>query len=116
MRKFYRDLADKVDHDFLGSDFYGRIAGDADVPSDDVQKYILANSDFTKGIQTDINHYLTKGRINNASFRQKLDPIRPTWAFVFKNILTIDTKNPIVGSLLKELYVGKKRFRHYPSK
>ena len=52
--KFYRKLADNIDHDFLGSDFYGRTANDADIPSADVQKYILATSDFTKGIQTDI--------------------------------------------------------------
>ena len=52
--RFYRKLADNIDHDFLGSDFYGRTANDADIPSADVQKYILATSDFTKGIQTDI--------------------------------------------------------------
>ena len=45
------------------------------MPPEDVQKYILATSDFTKGMQTDINHYVTRDRINNASFRQKLDPI-----------------------------------------
>ena len=70
----YRNLADNVDNS-LGSDFYGIIANDFDIPSEDVQKYILATSDFAKGMQTDINHYVTKVRINNASFRQKLDPI-----------------------------------------
>ena len=39
------------------------------------RKYILATSDFAKGIQTDINHYVSRGRINNVNFRQKLDPI-----------------------------------------
>ena len=73
--KFYRNFADNVDHDFLGSDFCGRIANDADIPFADVQKYILATSDFAKGIQTGINHHVTKERINNASCRQKLDPI-----------------------------------------
>ena len=47
--KFYRNLADNVDI-FLGSDFYGKIANDADIPSEDVQKYILAASDFAKGM------------------------------------------------------------------
>ena len=64
---FYRNLADNVDN-FLGSDFYGRITNDSDIPSEDVQKYILATSDFAKGMQTDINHYVTRNRINNASF------------------------------------------------
>ena len=63
----YRNLADNVDN-FIGSDFYWRIANDSNMPSEDVQKYILATSDFTKGIQTDINHYVTRDRINNASF------------------------------------------------
>ena len=73
--KFYRSLADNVDNS-LGSEFYGRITNDTDIPSEDVQKYILATSDFRKGMQTDINHYVTRDRINNASFRKKLDPIR----------------------------------------
>ena len=72
--KFCRNLADNVDN-FSGSEFYGKIANDAEIPSNDVQKYILATSDFAKGMQTDINHYVTKDRINNASSRQKLDSI-----------------------------------------
>ena len=71
--KFYRSLVDNVDS-FLWSDFYGRIANDADIPLEDVQKYLLATSNFSKGMQDDINHYVTQDRINNASLRQKLAP------------------------------------------
>ena len=71
---FYRSLGDNVDN-LLGSEFYGRITNDADIHSEDVQKYILATSDFTKSIQTDINHYVKRDRNNDASFRQKLDSI-----------------------------------------
>ena len=71
---FYRNLADNIDN-FWGSDFYERIASDANIPPEEVQKYILATFDFAKGMQTEINHYVTRDRINNASFRQKLDPI-----------------------------------------
>ena len=71
---FYKNLADNVDN-FVGSNFYSRIAADSDIPKEDVQKYILATSDFAKSIQIDINHYVTRDRINDASFRQKLDPI-----------------------------------------
>ena len=113
--KLYRNLADGVDHDFVGSDFYGRIESDAGIPSADIQEYILVTSDFAKGIQTDINHYVTKDRINNVSFRQKLDPISKNiirrqnpLELVFEDISTFDAENPIVGSLLKELDVGKK--------
>ena len=50
---FYRNLADNIDK---GSDFYLRITADAKISREDVQKYILATSDFAKSIQTDINH------------------------------------------------------------
>ena len=68
---FYRNLADKVDN-FMGSNFYGRIANDSNIPPEDVQKYILATSNFAEGIQTDINHYVTRDRINNAAFDRNL--------------------------------------------
>ena len=45
---FYRNLADNVDNT---SDFYSTITADADIPREDVQKYILATSDFAKSIQ-----------------------------------------------------------------
>ena len=58
---------------------------------------------------------MTKGRINNTTFRQKLDPISENnmrkqnpLELVFEDISTFDAENPIVGSLLKELDVGKK--------
>ena len=80
---FYMNLAHNIDDI---SDFFSRITADADISREDVQKYILATSDFAKGIQTDINHYVTRDRINNASFRQRLDPIS-------KNILR--RQNPL---------------------
>ena len=74
MGRFYRNLLDNGDSS-LGSDFRGRIVNDADVYTDDVQKYLFATSDFSKGMEDEINHYITRDRISNASFRQKLDPI-----------------------------------------
>ena len=74
------------------------------------QKYILATSDFAKSIQTDINHNVAQDRINNASFRQKLDPISKNilrkqnpLEVVCEDILTFDAENPVVGSLLREI-------------
>ena len=108
---FYRHLADNINTD---SDFYWRIAADTDIPKEDVQKYLLATSDFAKSIQTDINHYVTKDRINNASYRQKLDSISKNilrrqnpLELVFEDISTIDAENPIVGSLLREIDIKK---------
>ena len=70
---FYRNLADRVDN--VHSNFLSAISNDTSIPKDDVQKYLLVTSDFAKSIQTDINHYVTRDRINDASFRQKLDPV-----------------------------------------
>ena len=99
----------------MGLDLYGRIANDADIPSEDVQKYILTTSDFAKSMQTDINHYVTRDKIDNASFRQKLDPIsknilrrQKPLELVFEGISTFDAENSIAGSLLRELDEGKK--------
>ena len=112
---FYRNLSDNVDN-FLGSDFYSRITADADIPKEDVQKYILATSDFAKSMQTDINHYVTRDRINDASFRQKLDSISKNilrrqnpLELVFEDISTFDAESPIVESLLREIELKKKQ-------
>ena len=66
-------------------------------------------------MQTGIDHYVTRDRINNASFRQKLDPVSKNiirrqnpLELVFEDNSTFDAKNPIVGSSLKELDVGEK--------
>ena len=100
---FYRNLANNIDN---SSDFFSRITEDVDIPREDVQKYILATSDFAKSIQTDMNHYVIRDRINDASFRQRLDPINKNilrrqnpLELVFEDISTFDAENPIVGSL-----------------
>ena len=110
---FYRNLADNIDN---SSDFFSRITEDVDIPREDVQKYILATSDFAKSIQTDINHYVTRDRINGTSFRQRLDPINKNilrrqnpLELVFEDISTFDAENPIVGSLLREIDIKKKK-------
>ena len=100
----------------MGSDFYGRITNDSDLPTEDIQKYIRATSDFAKDIQTDINHYVTKVRINDASFRQKLDPTSKNiirrqnlLELLFEDVSTFDAESPIVGSLLRETDLNKKQ-------
>ena len=72
--EFYINVANNVDGPII-SDFYARIANDAGIPSSNVQKYLLSTSDFAKGMQNNINLYVTRDRLDNASSRQKLDPI-----------------------------------------
>ena len=114
MGRFYRNLTQNVDS-AVGLEFYARIATDTNIPTEDVQQYLLATSDFGKGIQDDINLYVTRDRLNNANFRQKLDLIennifrrQTPLELVFKDISTFDAQNPIVGLLLKELDLGEK--------
>ena len=108
---FYRNLADKIN---TNSHFHFQIAADGDIPKDEVQKYILATTDFAKSIQTDINHYV-RDRINSASFRQRLDPISKNilrrqnlLELVFEDISTFNAENRIVVSLLREIDIKKK--------
>ena len=120
VERFDRNLVDNVDN-FLGSKFYGSIANNAEIPSDILQKHILPTSDFAKGMQTDINHYVAKDRINNASFRQKLvltskNIIDKIHLLVFEDISIFNAENPIADSLLKKLDVGKKRHCHWTYK
>ena len=117
MGTFYRDLANYVDST-VTSGFYGWIANDADTPSDDIQKYLLATTYFAKGMQNDINHYVTCDRLDNASFRKKLDPLsenifkrKNPLELVFQDISKFDTEDPIVGPLLKELVLVKKTWQ-----
>ena len=111
---FYRNLNDRGDN--VQSNFLSAISADTNIPKDDVQKYLLATSDFAKSMQTDINHYVTRDRINNVSFRQNLDPISKNilrrqnpLELVFEDISTFDAENPIVGSLLREIDLRKKQ-------
>ena len=83
-----------------------------------IRRCLLATSDFSKSIEDNINYYVTRDKINNASFRQKLDPIaknilgtQNSLELVFQDISTFDAGNVIVGSLLRELDIGKKRYR-----
>ena len=61
-----------------------------------------------------MHHYVTRDRINDATFRQKLDPISKNilrrqnpLELVFEDISTFDAENPIVGSLLREIEFNK---------
>ena len=81
-----------------------QIAVDYDTPSADIQKNMLTTSNFAKGMQADMNHYVANDRINNANFRQKLDPISKNilrrhspLELVFEDISTFDAKIQLSG-------------------
>ena len=75
------------------------------IPTEDVQKYLLATRNFGKGMQDDINLYLTHGRLNNASFWQKLDPVERN---IFLQAKSFRARIARIGLLFKKLDLGKK--------
>ena len=110
--RFYKTLDDPLNKSF-DTCFQRDVLSKA--PSKDVKKYLLATSDFGKGMQDDINMYVNRDRLNNASFRQKLNPIAKNifkrqnpLELVFKDISTFDAQNPIIEILFREMDVGKK--------
>ena len=110
--RFYKTLDDSFNKSF---DTYFQRDVLSKAPNQDVKNYLLPTSDFGKGMQDDINMYVTRDRLNNASFRQKLDCIAKNifrrqnpLELVFKNISTFDAQNPIIRSLLREIDVEKK--------
>ena len=103
IEKLYKNLAQNV-NSTVGPEFYGCVAIDTTMSMEEIQKYLLATSDNGKGMQDDINLYVTRDRLNNASFRQKLDPMarnifqrQNPLELAFKDISAFDAENPIAG-------------------
>ena len=76
---------------------------------------MLGTNEYANDIQSDIDLFVTRGRINEASIRHKLDPIEKSvrgtenpLALLFKDVATFDTQNPIVESLLREIDLVQK--------
>ena len=97
--RFYRDLGDSFDK-FFDSNFQRKIISNA--PSEDVKNYLLAISDFGKGIQDDINMYVMCGKSDNLNFRQKTDPIAKKISSENKIYLNLSLKiyRPLIHNIL----------------
>ena len=86
--------------------------------SEDVKKFLLATSNFGEEIQGELDLYVTKNRLNEASYRRRLYPIskniirnKNPIELLFKDVKHFDAQNPVIGSLIKEVDVGKKKER-----
>ena len=113
-RLFYKDRANDVDVD-LPFTIANKILADGQPLTDDIKNFLLGTSDCARGIQSDIDLYVTRGRHNQASFCHKLDPIEKsiwrtenTLALLFKDVANFDAQNPVIGSLLREIDLGKR--------
>ena len=84
--------------------------------SEVVKKFLLATSDFGEEIQRELDLYVTNDRLNEASFRRRLNPIskviirnKNPIELLFNDVKHFDAQNPVIGSLIKEVDVGKKK-------
>ena len=114
-RLFCKDRANDVDVD-LPSTIANKILAEGQILTDDIKNFLLGTSDYARDIQLDIDLYVTRGRRNQASFCRKLDPIeKSVWrtenplVLLFKDIANFDAQNPVIGSLLREIDLGKSK-------
>ena len=113
-RLFYKDRLNDVDVD-LHSTFANKILAEGQPLTDDIKNFLLGTSNYARSIQSDIDPYVTRGRHNHASFCRKLDPIdKSVWrteiplALLFKSIANFDAQNPVIGSFVREIDLGKR--------
>ena len=66
-RLFYKDRANDVDVD-LPSTVANKLLAEGQPLTDDIENFLLGTSDYARGIQSDIDLYVTRGRYNQASF------------------------------------------------
>ena len=72
VESFYKDWLDRIDFS-QDTDFQQKSINEP--LSKDVKKFLLATSDFGEEIQGELDLYITNNRLNEASFRRRLDPI-----------------------------------------
>ena len=111
-RLFYKDRANDIDTDLL-STVANKILSEGQPLTDDIKNFLLGMSNYAKGIQSDIDLYVTRGRHN------KLDPIeKSVWrtenplALLFKSVANFVAQNLIIGSLLREIDLGKNKTKN----
>ena len=84
--------------------------------SEDVKTFLLATSNFGEQIQGELDLYVTSTRLNEASFRRRLDLIskniirnKNSIELLLKDVNHFDAQNPVIGCLIKKFDVGKKK-------
>ena len=82
--------------------------------SEDEKKFLLATSNFGEEIQGELDLYVTNNRLNETSFRGRLEPIsnniirnKNPIEILLKNVKHFDGQNPVIGSLIKVFDIGK---------
>ena len=111
VESFYKDFLDGIDFS-QNNDFQQQLVNNP--LRKDIKKFLLAASDIVEEIQGELDLYVTNNRLNEASFRKRLDPIskniirnKNPIELLFKDAKHFDAQNPVIGSLIKEVDVGK---------
>ena len=106
---FYKDRANYVDVDLPN-----KTLAEGQPLTDDIKNFFLGTSNYARGIQSDIDLYVTRGRHNQESCQRKLDPIeKSVWrtenplALLLKDVANFDAESPVIGSLLREIDLEK---------
>ena len=112
---FYEDCLDGTDFS-RDNDFQQQLVNNP--LSKDIKKFLLATSNFGEEIQGELDLYVNNNRLNEASFRRRLNLIsknivrnKNSIELLFKDVKHFDPQNPVIGSLVKEVDVGKKKKR-----
>ena len=109
-KKWANDLA--VDTESIAA---RKIVGEDEKLTEDVKNFLLATGEYGQEIQSDIDLYVTRRKHNKASFKRKLDPMeKNVWRkenhpeLLFKDVSNFDAQNLVIGSLIREIDIGKK--------
>ena len=113
VESFCKDFLDSIDFS-QDNNFQQQLVNNT--LSEDVKKFILVTSNFGEEIQEELNLYITNNRLSEASFRRRLNPIskniirnKNPVELLFKDVKHFDAQNPVNGSLIKEVEIGKKK-------
>ena len=113
-RLFYKQRAKDLDF-HIASIAAQKVTAQNEPLNDDVKNFLWTTSDYRQEIQSGIGLYVMRRKHNEASFGCKLDPIENyVWRkedpleLLFKDVSNFDAQNPVIGSLLREIDVGKK--------
>ena len=101
VESFYKDFLDGIDFS-LDNDFQQQLVNN--LLSKDVKKFLLATSNFGEEIQRELDLYVTNNRLNEASFRRRLDPIsnniirnKNPIELLFEDVKYFDAQNHAIG-------------------
>ena len=113
VESFYKDFLDGIDFS-QDNDFQQQLV--TNPLSEDVKKFLLVIRNFGEERQGELDLYVTNNRLNEASFRRRLDPISKSIItnknpieVLLKDVKHFDVQNPVFGSLIKEVNVGIKK-------